>query len=186
MNLGYACVYSPHPFEGEAELKWIRDNEYIGGYGIRTSEKALDWITATYGAKIYKVHETDPYLYHLDCSIFPLDNIHVLGCKAKIPKDQWKVLAKTFQMIDVPVNVAMYGACNSLRYGMTVFNANNNANYTGQVLKDGLAKNAYLENVCRQFGLEVVYTPLTQFEKGGGLMSCCVLHLTFDKSELSV
>ena len=62
----------PYTWEGEAELKWLHDNIYIGGYGQRTDIRALEWFEKTHKMKVIKVRMTDDRLYHLDCSIFPL------------------------------------------------------------------------------------------------------------------
>src|SRR5207249_9739843 len=35
-SMGYEVHVSPHRFEGEAELKHLYDNVYLGGYGIRS------------------------------------------------------------------------------------------------------------------------------------------------------
>jgi N-dimethylarginine dimethylaminohydrolase len=38
-SMGYTTVVAPHKFEGEAELKHLHDNVYVGGYGIRSDRR---------------------------------------------------------------------------------------------------------------------------------------------------
>ncbi len=62
----------PVYFEGEADLKHIRGNLYIGAHGMRTSRNALSWAAERFGMQVIPFQITDPYLYHLDCCIFRL------------------------------------------------------------------------------------------------------------------
>ena len=36
-QMGYNTHISPHKWEGEADIKYLKDNVYIGGYGIRSN-----------------------------------------------------------------------------------------------------------------------------------------------------
>jgi len=38
-QMGYITHISPHKWEGEADIKYLNDNIYIGGYGIRSDIK---------------------------------------------------------------------------------------------------------------------------------------------------
>ena len=69
-SLGYKTIRSPFEFEGEAELKYLRDNIYIGGYGIRSDKRAYEWMESEFGMNIIKLELKDPKNYHLDCTIF--------------------------------------------------------------------------------------------------------------------
>ena len=73
-QMGYKTAISPHKWEGEADLKYLYGNKYIGGYGIRSDIKAYEWMEEQYGMDILKLEMVDEYLYHLDCSIFALNN----------------------------------------------------------------------------------------------------------------
>lgn len=42
-SMGYRTTVCPWRFEGEADLKHLRDNIYVGGYGIRSQREAYDW-----------------------------------------------------------------------------------------------------------------------------------------------
>jgi hypothetical protein len=70
-SMGYDVHFAPHRFEGEADLKHLHDNVYVGGYGLRSERESYEWMEREFDIEIVKVQETDPYLYHLDCTIFP-------------------------------------------------------------------------------------------------------------------
>src|SRR6185503_4698948 len=77
-DMGYDVHVAPGKFEGEAELKHLYDNIYIGGYGIRSERATYEWMEEKFDMRIIKVKETEPYLYHLDCSIFPITRENTL------------------------------------------------------------------------------------------------------------
>jgi N-dimethylarginine dimethylaminohydrolase len=189
-NLGFECHQVPYFFEGEAEFKWLRDNIYVGGYGTRTSPKALDWISEKFDARIIRVEERDPYLYHLDCSILSLAKDLVMAYTAGITREALKELEDIATVIPVTKRLAYAGATNSIRVGFTLFNASciselpskHPAYPSG---KDEEAKNKFLETVCKNYGLELVFVNLSEMLKSGALLSCCVLHLSYDEVNLA-
>ena len=67
--MGFKVIPCPYLFEGEAELKYLRDNIYIGGYGIRSEKESYDWMASEFDMNIIPLELTDPYNYHLDCTI---------------------------------------------------------------------------------------------------------------------
>src|SRR5438093_7590327 len=77
-DMGYDVYVPPAKFEGEAELKHLYDDVYIGGYGIRSEITAYDWIERTFGMRIIPVRLVDPYMYHLDCVVFPITRDNTL------------------------------------------------------------------------------------------------------------
>ncbi|MEM2260857.1 MAG: arginine deiminase-related protein [Ignisphaera sp.] len=185
-ELGWEIYYSPYYFEGEADLKWVRDNLYIGGYAIRTEKKALEWLEQEFDCKILPVEKRDPYLYHLDCSVFPLSEDYVL-VNEKIPKDNMQRIKKEVEVIEVSEQDCYAGITNSVRLGYTVFNSNNASAYPPDSIdyKVEIQKNQHLEEICRRFGLALYYFDLSEFLKSGALLSCMVLHLTYDRIKLT-
>ena len=65
-EMGYRTYIPRGKFEGEAELKHLHDNVYIGGYGLRSEKEAFGEMEEQFSMEVIKVRETDPYLYHLD------------------------------------------------------------------------------------------------------------------------
>jgi len=181
--LGYRTIQCPYFFEGEAELKWIDKNVYIGGYGIRTSLEALKWIAKNFDAVIIPLKEQDEFLYHLDCHVFPITNDHVLVYTGDKPDTSIKAIEKYANVIPVNKACAYAGITNSVRVGTIVFNATN----INELKRDDedfakeKEKNETLEKICRELGLELVFFNMSEFLKSGALLSCCVLHVVHDK-----
>jgi len=189
-KLGFECMQAPYFFEGEAEFKWLHDNVYVGGYGTRTSIQALDWIAEKFDARIIRVEERDPYLYHLDCSIMPLGKDLVMAYTGGIPREALKELEAEATVIPVTKRLAYAGATNSTRVGFTVFNSSciselpsKHPAYPSR--KDEEAKNRFLATVCANYGLELVFVNLSEMLKSGALLSCCILHLNYDPTDLT-
>src|SRR5262245_50221828 len=63
--MGYRTIVAPDRFEGEAELKHLHDNVYLGGYGLRSSREVYDWMERAFDMRIVRLEQKDPYLYHL-------------------------------------------------------------------------------------------------------------------------
>jgi N-dimethylarginine dimethylaminohydrolase len=87
-DMGYDVHIPPAKFEGEAELKHLYDNVYVGGYGIRSEPEAYDWMERTFDMRIVKVRESEPNLFHLDCTVFPITRGHTLVCTELIAKKE--------------------------------------------------------------------------------------------------
>jgi N-dimethylarginine dimethylaminohydrolase len=178
-SLGYETYVSPHRFEGEADLKHLYDNVYIGGCGMRSEAATYEWMEETFGARIVKVGIRDPYLYHLDCSIFPVTQQDTVVCTSLFEKEELEEIEKVTNIIDVSEDVAYNGVCNSVRLSNTILNSSNI-----HELKVGtedyayeLAKNRRLEDIANSLAFEVCYFNLSEFMKGGALLSCMAMHL---------
>lgn len=72
ISLGYEVRQPAAYWEGEADLKFLRDNLYVGGYGLRSDREAYDWMADKFEMVITCVKLQDPKLYHFDCSFCPL------------------------------------------------------------------------------------------------------------------
>src|SRR5262249_46865088 len=87
-SLGYDVVTPPYKFEGEAELKHLHGNVYAGGYGIRSERETYEWMEQTFGMRIVALRLQDPYLYHLDCLVFPITDRTTLVCTELFTKQE--------------------------------------------------------------------------------------------------
>lgn len=170
-SLGYDCTKSPYSFEGEADLKWIRDNIYIGGYGQRTSLRSLEWIEQNYDAKIIKLKKIDPYLYHLDCSVFPLDTDNVLVCTDIVSKKILHEIQNVAHIIPVSYQQALESLTNSIRLGSGVYNIGSPT--------DGTTSSQKLIDICKNYDFYPVFVDLSEFLKSGAGLSCLIMHLTY-------
>ena len=177
--MGYRTHISPARFEGDAELKHLHDNVYVGGYGQRSQREAYDWMERTFDMEIVKLEETDPYLYHLDCTVFPITREDTLVGTEMYEKNELAALEKHTNVIDVSADECYSGICNSVRLSNTILNASNIHD-----LKAGteeyaaeLQKNRRLEDIATNLAFEVSYFNLDEYLKGGALLSCMVMHL---------
>jgi N-dimethylarginine dimethylaminohydrolase len=178
-QMGYV-LHVPHTkFEGEAELKHLRDNIYAGGHGIRSENETYDWMERNFGMQIIRVRLSDPYLYHLDCVIFPITKQDTLVCTELVDKRTLIALEKVTNVIPVSEEDCYSGICNSVRLPKVVLNSSHiqelkprTAEYRGE-----LQKNRKLEDIAANLALEVCYFNLSEFHKSGALLSCMVMHL---------
>ena len=177
--MGYEVHVCPHKFEGEAELKHLYDNVYVGGYGIRSEEKAYTWMEKEFDMKIVKVREANEYLYHLDCSIFPLTKKETLVCTEMYTKEELKELEKHTNIIDVSKDDCYAGITNSVRLHNTILNASdiNDLKAGTEAYALEIKKNRKLEDIATDMGFEIAHVNLSEYFKGGALLSCMVMHL---------
>lgn len=178
-SMGYDVHVAPHKFEGEADLKHLHDNVYVGGYGMRSEIETFEWMEQTFGMKIVKVRLQDEYLYHLDCSLFPITRDNTLVCTEAFEDEEIAELEKVTNIIDVSEEDCYSGVCNSVRLTNTLLNGSNLLD-----LKAGtedyafeVKKNRRLEDIANELGFDVAYFNLGEFLKSGALLSCMVLHL---------
>jgi N-dimethylarginine dimethylaminohydrolase len=178
-QMGYKTAISPFKWEGEADLKYLYGNKYIGGYGIRSDIKAYEWMEEQYGMDILKVEMVDEYLYHLDCSIFALNNNQTLVCTELFEEEELIEMEKYTEIIDIDVDDAFGGITNSVRLGNMLMCASNISElkksheyYEGEVHKIKT-----LEKICGDAGMEPVIFNLSEYMKSGAMLSCMMMHL---------
>ena len=178
-SMGYRTVVAPHKFEGDAEIKHLHDNVYVGGFGIRSEVAAYRWMEETFGMKVITLEETDEYLYHLDCTVFPLTREDTLVCTEAYERAEVAQLEKHTNVRDVSFDLCLAGICNSVRLNNAILNASHiyDLKANSDEYKAELAKNRQLEDIACELGLEVCYFNLSEFHKGGALLSCLVMHL---------
>jgi len=178
-QMGYKTAISPFKWEGEADLKYLYGNKYIGGYGIRSNIKAYEWMEEQYDMDILKVAMVDEYLYHLDCSIFALNNNQTLVCAELFDEEELDEMEKYTEIIDIDVDDALCGLTNSVRLGNMIMCASNISElkksheyYTGEVHKIKT-----LEKICSDAGMEPAIFNLSEYMKSGAMLSCMMMHL---------
>ena len=178
-QMGYKTAISPHKWEGEADLKYLYGNKYIGGYGIRSDIKAYEWMEEQYGMDILKLEMVDEYLYHLDCSIFALNNNQTLVCTELFEEEELIEIEKYTELIDIDIDDAFCGLTNSVRMGNMILCASNISElkksheyYAGEVHKIKT-----LEKICGDAGMEPVIFNLSEYMKSGAMLSCMMMHL---------
>jgi N-dimethylarginine dimethylaminohydrolase len=166
-------------FEGEADLKHLRDDIYVGAHGIRTSIEALDWFEQEFGMRVIPFAMEDPYLYHLDCCLLPLTSDGVVLCTEVASASALRAIERHAEIIDVTLDDAYSGITNSVVLHDAVLCATN-----PEYLRKGheyyeheKAKIAALERICAARGFNPVLFDLSEFYKSGALLSCLIMHL---------
>ena len=178
-QMGYKTAISPYKWEGEADLKYLYDNVYIGGYGIRSNIKTYEWMEKEYDMNIIKVAMVDEYLYHLDCSIFALNPEQTLVCTELFDPSELAEMEKHTEIIDVDIDDALGGMTNSVRMGNMILCASNISEMkkTHEYYEGEKHKIASLEKICSDAGMEPVIFNLSEYMKSGAMLSCMVMHL---------
>lgn len=184
-SLGYNVFICPYHFEGEAELKHLYDNIYVGNYGVRSDIRAYEWMEEHFDMKIIKVAVQDEYLYHLDCAIFPILKEELVICTEKFTSGELKELESVVKLIDIPYEAAQAGLTNSVRLYNTILNASDiyDLRKGSTDYRIELEKNRILEDIAVELNMEVVTFNLSEFLKGGALLSCLVMHLNRNSYE---
>ncbi len=177
--MGYTTVVAPQKFEGEAELKHLHDNVYVGGYGIRSDRRVYAWMEAEFDMEVITVREADEYLYHLDCSIFPITAEDTLVCTELFDRGEVARIEKATNIIDASAAACYAGICNSVRHHQAILNSSHIHSLRAGTEEyfEELRKNRELEDIAVRLGLEVNYFNLSEYHKGGALLSCMVMHL---------
>ena len=180
-SLGYKTIQSPFYFEGEAELKFLRDNIYIGGYGIRSDKQSYEWMESEFGMEIIKLELKDPKNYHLDCTIFPLTHESIIVAVDSFTKNELRQLEKVAHIIPISNDQAHTGLTNSVRVNNYILNASDIdfLSKRSEDYKYEFDKNRRLEQIAAENAMEVCYFNLEEYLKGGGLLSCLVLHVNY-------
>ena len=177
--MGYDVHVAPDKFEGEADLKHLHDNLYVGACGIRSNRETYLWMERTFNMKVIPVKLVDPYLYHLDCSIFPITREHTVVCTELFEKEEIAELEKVTNIIDVTADEAYSGICNSVRLSNTILNSSHIHELKAgtEDYQHELQKNRKLEDIAANLALEVGYYNLSEYHKSGALLSCMIMHL---------
>jgi N-dimethylarginine dimethylaminohydrolase len=178
-QMGYKTHISPYKWEGEADIKYLYDNVYIGGYGIRSNIKSYEWMEENFDMKVIKVAMVDEYMYHLDCSIFALNTHKTLVCTELYDKEELNEIEQHTEIVDIDVEDSLYGMANSVRLGNMVLCASNISELkkTDEFYEGEKHKIASLEKICSDEGMEPVVFNLSEYMKSGAMLSCMVMHL---------
>lgn len=168
-SLGYDIRQPSRFFEGEADLKFIRGNLYVGGHGIRTKREAYGWMAEIFGMDIVPVRMTDERLYHFDCLFFPIDPEAALVATSRLDAADVRAIEKHVRIIDVPEAFVYDGWTNAIRVNRRIV-------IDAPAGKE--SRNAFERVICG-LGFEPVMLDLSEFAKSGADASCLVCHLNF-------
>ncbi len=177
--MNFTVKDAPPYFEGEADLKHIKDNVYVGAHGIRTSKDALDWFSKSFDMKVIPFLMSNEYLYHLDCCVLPLSSECVAVCTEIAEPSTVKELEKYVEIYDVSFNDTYMGLMNSVRCGNYLLCASDidELSPSHKYYKQEKLKINSLNNIGLYLRLEPVYFNLSEYYKSGALLSCMIMHL---------
>ena len=164
----YNVLKCPYWFEGEADLKYLKDNIYISCHGMRTSELAHQWMRDNFNMNVISMQLIDPKLYHLDCSLFVVSPTQVVATTSVLNKEDLIELEKHAEVISVPDKFIYNSWTNCVKIGNKVYHGSDNSNRE-------------IERFYGALDLELVSVELDEFDKSGADLSCLVMHLNYFK-----
>jgi len=132
-----------------------------------------------FNMKIIKVQMVDEYMYHLDCSIFPLNKQKTMVCTELYDKTELAHISRYTDIININIEDSTYGIANSVRLGNMILCASNisELNKTDEYYEGEKHKISSLEKICSDEGMEPVIFNLSEYMKSGAMLSCMVMHL---------
>jgi len=134
-----------------------------------------------FGCKILLCKETDEILYHLDCSVFPVNEYNIIACAEIMEKEQVRQIEKHCTIWPVSKQDAYEGICNSLKVEDALYNSSALAYMRrgDEGYDEQKHKNEKLEQVCHELGQEITYFDLSECEASGAKLSCFCSHLNY-------
>jgi len=174
---GYTVIQPPYAFEGEADLKKWKDGVYFGGHGKLSDWKAHEWISKKAGVEIIPIREISDSLYHLDCSLFVIDEKNFMVCRGGMDKESFKRLEKVANIIEVPNDVMSTGATNCVKIP-----GNKKIILSGMFFPEEKKYQKSMEwmlTTMDKLGYSIVFCDIDEADKSGADISCTVMHLDF-------
>lgn len=148
-------------FEGQGDLLTAGGKFFIG-WGKRSSKGVKDVLNKELGIEFIDFELKDPYFYHLDMSLGPLDSKTALINFRSFTDDGRAKLKKEFpNIIEVTGEDNKFMACNLVVADGTV------------VVAKGIS--GKLKKEIKKHGFGVVEIPMDEFRKGGGSIKCLTL-----------
>lgn len=178
-QMKYNVAMCPHKWEGEAELKFLRDNIYFGGHGIRSELASYKWMEKKFDMTIVPIEITDGEIYHLDTSFLRLTENKVMMPTEAMKKSDVRAVEKYAEIINVPLAVVKTGATNAVACGKHLMYA------SVEHLLDGYNKGTirkaiqYVEKAAGVMKLEPKAFNLHEFERSGADLGCLIMHLNY-------
>ena len=168
-------------FEGEADLKYLRENVYVGGYGIRTTRSALDWFSKRFSMQIIPFRTTDERLFHLDCCILPVSSTAVVVCTEIAERSTLLEIEKYAEIVDVSRAEAYAGVTNSLilRDEMLYASDIDTLPKSHEAYPTEVILNGRIEAICNRLRMNPRRFDLSEFYKSGGGLACMIMHLNY-------
>jgi N-dimethylarginine dimethylaminohydrolase len=177
--LGVRFEPAPAFFEGEADLKPLGGNVYVGAEGLRTSESALRWLERGFDMELIRFPMRNELFHHLDCALFPLTREEVLVCTAVADPGALRAIERRASVIDVSLSDAASGITSCVRIGRFVLCASSidELDSDDEAYPLERSKIMALDEICAKRSLTPVFFDLSEFSKSGARLSSLILHL---------
>jgi len=176
-SLGYEVIQPPSKFEGEADFKKWKTGTYFGGFGKFTDAETLDWIEEQTGVEVIPIREVSDELYHLDCSLFVIDEENFLVNRAGMDGASFKQLDKLGNIVEVPKELNATGITNAVK-----------APGNKKILISGMfhpedkkyqRSMEWINETFDKFEYTVLFVDIDEPDKSGADVSCMVMKLDF-------
>ena len=179
--MGFETNECPAYFEGEADLKYLRQNIYFGGHGLRSSVRAHAWLEKRHGFRIIPVPLFDPHLFHLDCVLHVLGHNRILLATQACTPETLRAIGRVAEILDVPLPLAYSGATNVTRLNGQILcdSALSQLKKSDVLYPVERAKREFWGKLMCRLTLEPVLFNLSEFYKSGAMLSCLVLPLNY-------
>ena len=148
-------------FEGQGDLT-TAGGKYFMGWGKRSSREAKDILNQELGINCIDLELRDPYFYHLDMSLGPLDSkTALINPRSFTQEGLLKLKGEFDNIIETSEEDNKFMACNLVTVAKTV------------VIAKGISDK--LKNDIKKYGFDVVEISMDEFRKGGGSIKCLTL-----------
>lgn len=160
---GFEIVKIPGEFyfEGQGDLLTAGEKFFLG-WGKRSSRGVKDILNEKLGIEFIDLELRDPYFYHLNMSLGPLNSETALVNLRSFTKEGLAKLKKEFpNIIEISEADNKFMACNLVVVGKTV------------VIAKGISNK--LKDDIREHGFDVAEVSTGEYRKGGGSVKCLTL-----------
>jgi N-dimethylarginine dimethylaminohydrolase len=184
--MNFTTYQAPTFFEGAADIKYLGIKNgvptFIGGYGIRTDKRTYSWMMDNFNVNIIPAKMYDPYLYHLDCNVFPIDPENTLMNTKSFSKEDLVKIEKVTNIIPVTEDDAYGGTCNSVLANGVVLNASSISSMkrTDKYYEEEVKRINHLTKICVDLGKELATFDISQYYLSGAMLSCMIMPLNYE------
>lgn len=148
-------------FEGQGDFLTV-SGKYFFGFGKRSTRDAKDFLSQIVKAECLDFELVDPYYYHLDMSLAPLDAKTVVVNERGFQKEALLRLRSIFpNVITTNEQDNKIIACNLVVVGKTV------------VVGRGVSRE--FKKSLSSFGFDFREVPMEEYRKGGGSVKCLTM-----------
>jgi N-dimethylarginine dimethylaminohydrolase len=141
----------------------VFDGSVLAGWGYRSNRAAHEALSERLGVGVRSLRLVAPSLYHLDMCLCPLDDRHALVAPDALDADSIRVVEEVVpEPLELDLEEALTFCANAIVLDRTVV-----------MSECPLRLRALLE----RHGFDVCVTPVGEFTKSGGAVSCLTLPL---------